>query len=155
MRTLVVLMILLPAAARAEFALSDITGTWAGAGSYTEALSTARMRCRIAIAGNADQVALTGRCASSLGAEDLDLTFTRLPGGEISLRAEDGQRQGETTVEELTGLPEASQVILRGENGLDRAAVQIRLNPDGTLYFATETKWRTGNAKSAITLVPQ
>ncbi|MCP3969947.1 MAG: hypothetical protein GY717_06460 [Rhodobacteraceae bacterium] len=151
-RFLFVLLLLLPAAARAEFVLSDLVGNWTGSGSYQEGLSKARMRCRLTVVGNNTKVTLSGRCGSSLGSERMVLDLIRRADGTIVLRSGDGAPQDDTSLAELVGYTARTQLFVSGESGHDSASVLFARNQNGTLYFASKRKWQTGNSQSAITL---
>ena len=152
MRLLLVLLFLMPAGARADFVLSEMVGTWSGQGEYYELLSKARMRCRLSVVGNDAKVTLSGRCGSSLGAEDVVLDFIRQPDGQIVSRAGVGAPESDSPIEALYGRPTKTQLIVRGQSGKESVVMQFVKNADGTLYFVTRRDGAQGKRTSAITL---
>ena len=152
MRVFAILLALLPAAASAEFALSDMVGKWAGEGMYYEPLSRAKMRCRLTIVGSDAAIAMSGRCGSSLGAEKVHLDLIRQPDGQIVLRAGKNAPETDSPIEALVGRPTRSQLIVRGQSGQESAVMQFVSNADGTLYFLTKLDGAKGERTSAVTL---
>ena len=150
-RILLLCLVLLPAAARAEFTLSDMVGTWSGSGTYTEGVSQARMRCRIVVAGGDARVRLSGRCGSSLGAEDVAVEAVRQPDGRIALISPDGPTREPFSVREVSGVPQGDRLVLHGSAGVESVTVEFRRNANGTLSFVTQRKWRTGRSQSQVT----
>ncbi len=153
--TLMLAFVLTTVEARAELTLSQLTGTWTGAGNYAEGLSEARMRCRLTIAGDDAKVTMSGRCGSSLGAEDVVLDFIRQSDGSVRVQSGPGAPQQDSEIEALTGRPQGNQLFVTGSAGQESVAMQFVKNADGTLYFATERKWQTGRSQSVITLQPR
>ena len=143
------------AEARADLTLSQLVGNWTGSGNYREGVSEARMRCRLTIAGDDAKVTMSGRCGSSLGAEDVVLDFIRQGDGSVIVQSGPGAPQQESKIEALTGRPQGNQLFLTGAADGESVAMQFVRNADGTLYFATERKWRTGRSQSVITLQPR
>lgn len=138
--------------ARAEMSLADLVGDWSGSGTYSEALSSARMKCRLTMTGTAAKVTIAGRCGSSMGANDVVLDLVRQGDGRITLTSARDAPGFETAITGLSGRITGNQLTLRGEAGLERAATQFVLNADGSLRFAAERKWLTGNSQSIVTL---
>ena len=153
--TVLLALALTSAEARADLTLSQLVGTWTGSGTYAEALSEARMRCRLSIAGDDAKVTLSGRCGSSLGAEDVVLDFIRQGDGSVIVRSGPGAPQQDSKIAALTGRPQSNQLYVTGAAGDESVAMQFVKNADGTLYFATERKWQTGRSHSVITLQPR
>ncbi len=140
------------AAARAEMSLADLVGSWTGSGTYHEALSQAKMKCRLTTVGDAAKVTISGRCGSSLGANDVVLDIVRQADGTVTMQS-GGRAPGfETDIDQLTGRITGNQLMLSGEAGIERARLQFALNDDGSLRFASERKWQTGNSRSLVTL---
>ncbi|MDF0603715.1 hypothetical protein P1J78_23615 [Psychromarinibacter sp. C21-152] len=135
--------------------LADLVGSWTGNGIYYEALSKAKMKCRLAATGDAARVKLTGRCGSSLGARDLSLEFVRQDDGSILLLSADTLPSVETGIERVDGEISNNQLNLSGTSPGEYLKLQFALNADGSLHFATERKWRTGKSRSVVTLRPR
>ncbi len=148
---LIFALILLPGLARADFALTDMVGSWSGTGTYAEALSQAKMKCRLNVAGADSKVTMTGRCGSSLGASDVVMDIVRSGTGIVITG--DGGPDVDTEIDQLTGQISGQQIFVTGAEGKDSVKMQFVMNADGTLYFATERKWLTGSSWSKITLV--
>lgn len=153
--TVLVALTLTTAQARADLTLTQMVGTWTGAGTYSEALSEARMRCRLTIAGDDAKVTMSGRCGSSLGAEDVVLDFIRQGDGSVRVQSGPGAPAQDSEIKALSGRPQGNQLMVTGAAGLESVAMQFVKNADGTLYFATERKWQTGRSQSVITLSPR
>ena len=102
-RLAIILLLLSGAAARAEFSLADMVGTWAGSGVYKENLSQAKVRCQLAVTGGAGKVTVSGRCGSSLGAETIVLDFTRQGDGRIVVTEGPGAPRNDSQIEALVG----------------------------------------------------
>lgn len=151
-RLFLILLALVPVPARADFALSDLVGTWNGAGTYEEGVSQARMRCRITVTGSDAQVRLTGRCGSSLGAEDVRVDVLRQADGSVTLVSPNGPTREPFSVREISGRPQGDRLTLQGTAGLESVIVQFVLHADGRLTFATQRKWRTGRSRSQVTM---
>ena len=71
-------------ASAADFRLGALAGNWAGSGSYTEGISTARLICRLAARGADERIRMTGRCGSSLGNEEIDMDLVLGADGTIA-----------------------------------------------------------------------
>ncbi len=151
-RLIFLCLLLVPGMARAEFALSDMVGTWAGTGSYTEALSKATMKCRLTVTGDDARVTVNGRCGSSLGADDVTLDFVRQSGSRVVVEETPGAPKQDSEIEEVSGNLTATQLFVRGAGGDETVAIQFVKNDDGTLYFATERTWKGGDSQSRVTL---
>ena len=152
MKLLAVMLAVVPVMARAEFVLSDMVGSWSGSGMYYEAMSQAKMKCRLTMAGDAAGITMKGRCGSSLGAHDVVLDFVAEDDGRVFVQGGDNAPSVDSEIEELTGKITGNQLNLSGQAGPDSVRMQFVLNEDGSIYFATERKWPQGDSRSKITL---
>lgn len=152
MRLATLVLMLLPMAAQADFTLSDLLGTWSGSGTYYERPSKARMKCRLSFAGNDSQVRMTGRCGSSLGAQDLTLDFIRQGSNGVIVRSPPGATQSNSDIAEMQGQMSGNYLIAAGSAGAETAKFQFESKADGTLAFVTEHKDGTFFSQSVVTL---
>ena len=151
-RIFFIFLLLFAGPARAEMTLADLVGNWAGTGMYYEGLSKAKMKCRLTGAGNSAHVTMTGRCGSSLGAEDVDIEFSRQGDGSILLISGDNAPSVDTEIDTVSGRLEGNQMFLQGQAKHETFKMQFAVNADGSLRFATERKWQTGKSRSIVTL---
>jgi hypothetical protein len=154
-RILIFLFVLIPATAWADFKLSDLVGNWSGSGKYAEPLTTARVRCKLAIMGNDAKVTLRGRCGGSFGAERMVLDFVRQSNGDVIVSSGPGAPYTESPIGALTGTPTRTQLVVRGQSGQESVLMQFAKNADGTMHFATERDGKQGRRISAVTLIRQ
>jgi len=145
-------IMLLPLPAWAELKLSDLVGNWGGQGTYAEGLSSAKLRCKLVIAGTDAMVRMTGRCGSSLGAENLALDFVKGADSTITVDSSAGAPQSDSPVGALRGSSQGNQLIIRGEGGDETVTIELILNPDGSLRFATQRTWPGKTGTSVVTL---
>ncbi|GEM_PF-6301365 len=152
-RILALAIFIVPSVSRADFALSDMIGAWAGTGVYSEALSQAKMKCKLTMLGDAKKVTMSGRCGSTLGAGNVVLDFVRQEDGQIVVHAGGDALQPASEIGELVGRFTDDQLIVTGAAGHESVKMQLILDADGSIFFATERKWLTGKSSSEITLV--
>ena len=156
MRTMIcAALMFVPTVALADFSLDGLVGKWSGQGNYAENMSSAKMRCKIDIAGGADKVTMTGRCASGLGAQKVALDLTRADDGSITASAAEGAPQNKTNIDGLTGLPQGGHLVMDGTSGADSVKIEFLMNADGSLRFGVHSIIGPKDGKSVIRLVRQ
>lgn len=151
--TLTLILSVLPVVAQAEFSLSDLVGTWTGEGSYYERPTRAKMKCRLSFAGTDAQVRMTGRCGSSLGAQDLEIDFVREGASGVVVRPAPGAPTSDSKLTEMSGQLQGNLMIASGTSGTETAKFQLESRADGTLQFVTQREDGTFFSQSVVTLV--
>ncbi|MDJ0823069.1 MAG: hypothetical protein QNJ09_14825 [Paracoccaceae bacterium] len=150
---LLTLFLMLPAAAQAEFKLSDMVGNWSGSGQYYEKPTRAKMQCRLTITGGDAKVTLSGRCGSTLGSETMKLDFIRQGGGSVIVRNAPGAPRNTTDIGQLTGRMSGNFLVVSGSAGPDAVTIQFEKKADGQLHFVTDRKWKENSGQSSVMLV--
>lgn len=151
----VIMLALLPAPLVAQSAFEQMVGTWRGEGNYVEGITEVQLRCRIVIDGDVDAIRMDGRCASSLGGEDFAMTFERGPGQTAVVRSGESERAADSSIDGLTGPLGRNGMVLKGTAAGEEVAVQLLLNDDGTLAFATREVAQGKTSTSYVTLSRQ
>jgi len=152
---LVLLLMLSPTSLLAQSAFEKLVGTWRGEGQYSEAPAHVQLRCRITIEGDGARIELKGRCGSSLGAEDFFMEFVLAPDREVRLVRSASERAAGSKIETLSGPLGRNGMVVRGTAPGEEVVVQLLLNPDGTLEFATRETNGPKEAVSQVTLSRQ
>ena len=148
-------LMLVPTAALAEFPLEAMVGKWSGQGTYAENMSSAKMRCKIDITGEADKVTLNGRFASGLGAQKVALDLIRAQDGIITAKAAPGAPANKTKIDGISGQPTEKHLVMDGVAGEDSIKMEFLLNPDGSLRFGVNSIIGPKDGKSVIRLIRQ
>lgn len=133
----VLILCLLPLPVFAQSAFETMVGSWRGTGNYVEGLVEVQLRCRVTIAGDRAAIQMTGRCASSLGGDDFTMEFQRGANGTAILQHGQSARAEDSAVDVLTGPLGANGLVVTGTAEGEEITVQLLLNEDGTLNFAT------------------
>jgi hypothetical protein len=144
---------LAPMPAWAEFTLSDLVGNWSGSGKYYERPSSAKMKCRLSFAGDDARVRMTGRCGSSLGAQDLELDFIREGNRGVVVQSAPGAPKSKSAIARMAGQMTATMMIAEGVAATESAKFQLEIKPDGTMHFLTQRKDGTFFSQSTVVLV--
>lgn len=145
-------LLLVPNMALADFSLEDLVGKWKGQGSYVENATGAKMRCKLEFAGGADEVSVTGRCASGLGAQKVAMDLIRAEDGSISAVAPPGAPKNKTDIDGLSGTPNGQHLVMNGAAGEDSVKMEFLMNADGTLRFGVHSVIGAKESKSVIVL---
>jgi hypothetical protein len=137
MRALALLLLLLPATARAEFALPQLLGDWSGSGNYARGEASGMLRCRLAITPEGQfRVEVSGRCASAEGATAV--AFVLIPQADGTIMTESRlDTPPDTRIEALRGLPEADRLVLDGSAAGETVELSLWLLENGNLGFAS------------------
>lgn len=143
---------LLPAPLLAENAFERMIGTWNGAGQYSDGVAQVNLRCRINIAGTPTSLQLSGRCGSSLGAETFAMDFALGGDRVVRLQRSQSERGADSAVGGLSGPIGDNGMVVKGTAPGEEVVVQLLLNPDGSLVFATREVNGSSTTVSHVTL---
>lgn len=144
--------LLIPSPIWAAFQLSELVGQWTGQGTYTEGVSKAKMRCNLSFVGTDAKVTMSGRCGSSLGAESVVLDFANDADGGVTVRSGAGAPESDSAITGLTGVPGPNGLVVKGSGGDESVIIELLLNANGTLRFATQRNSSNGMAISIVDL---
>lgn len=146
---------LAPTPVAAQSVFNEMIGTWRGEGQYQEGITEVALRCRFSISGDADAIDMAGRCASSLGAEDFTMAFERGPDQTALVRSGESDRAAGSSLDGLTGPLGRNGLVVKGQSDSEEVTVQLLLNEDGTLVFATRERSEGKSSVSYVTLTRQ
>ena len=149
---LVQILAMAPIPAIAQTAFETMVGDWRGSGNYVEGLVDVQLRCRFTITGDASAIHMAGRCASSLGGEDFTMDFERGPDGTATVQNGQSSRADGSAIDVLTGQLGANGLVVNGAADDETITVQLLLNDDGTLNFATRETSRGQATQAYVTL---
>jgi len=146
---------LLPTPLLADTVFSELVGSWRGNGTYTEGITQVDLRCRMSITGDSAAITLAGRCASSLGGDDFTMHFEQGPNRTASVRSGGSSRASGASLDGLTGPLGRNGVVLKGVSQSEEVTVQLLLQDDGGLVFATREVGGGVTSTSYVTLARQ
>ena len=152
---LLLTLLFAPVPAFADTVFDRMIGTWRGSGSYSEGGPTVDLRCRITISGTSDAIDLAGRCASSLGGDDFTMGVERGPGSTARVDTGGGSRASDSSITGLSGPLGSNGLVVKGTAGSEETTVQLLLNDDGSLVFATREVTPAKTSVSYVTLLRQ